>query len=514
MFLPACLLLALLPDGSPPGDPGLVEFRLQYLSVHARRTDTLTYDFDGDGRMDLLNVSVNFDMDPPERWLGLHFRRDGAFAPGPDRLWKASDRARALVFGDYLPGGGVEIGYIAEDGVYVYPWADKGPSETPLKLFHVRTFFRAASPAPLPVWSWASDLDGNGRQDLLVPLADGYRVYFQTAPGVFGRTATLEAGLPAGAPRTLNASARADRPEIVASHFVSTFDLPRVESTDINGDGLQDLVTIRKDAITCFLQKEPGVFPAARPYRVAYSVPTLREEVRKDSVQATVIRFVDIDRDRIADLVVTKIEGTLGLWDSIKTSIYLHMGTGRGNFVADRRILIDGVSIEPEFIDMNLDGKLDAVTSRLRTDLIKQAISAFVLGDITLSYEVFQFEPKAGAFINDPVYEKQIMVRKDDIEKTGAGAVPLVFIRGDLSGDGRPDMAVVEPRTSELLIHPGRAEEGPRGLRIGFDGTPHWRVKLERHPKGLQIMDVNGDGINDVLLYHPGALGVILSRRS
>jgi hypothetical protein len=507
-FLRAWLLaLAALPAwGSPPQG---VEFRLQYLAVHGRRQDTLTYDFDGDGKGDVLNTSIDFDADPPARWLALHLQKDGGYPEIPDRVGAVSPRAAALVFGDFLPGGGVEAGFLAEDGVWIQPW-DGAP---PVKIIHAATFFRSPSPRFMPVWQWAIDYDGDGRHDLVVPLADGYRVYFQTAPGVFGRVATLEADLPEGAARVLAPSAYADNPEAVAAHFMASVDLPKLDSADINGDGLRDLVLIRKDTVTYFLQQEKGTFPSRRPFRVSYRVPTLAAEAKKDTVNFATIRFTDLNQDGLADLVVSKVEGQLGLWDSIKTSVYLHLGTGRGNFVADKRIVIDGVSIEPEFIDMNQDGKLDVFTSRLRTDLIRQAVSALVLGDIAISYEVFQFDPKEGGLLADPVFEKVIFVARKDLEKTGAGAVPLVFIRGDLSSDGRPDLMVLDPKAKELQIHPGRLQETGSGPRIGFDGTAHWRVPVERHPDGVHVLDVNSDGLNDIVLNHKGALGLALARR-
>lgn len=493
----------------------ILDFHLKYLALYGRRESTLNYDFDGDGKLDILNVTINNNVNPPERWLAIHFQRAGGYNESPDVIWPLSDQACALVLGDFLPGGGTEIGFITEDGVYAYPWdaAAGRPSETPQKLIHVRTFFRAPSLRQIPLWQWKMDLSGDGRDDLIVPLPDGYRIYFQTAPGVFGKTATLESDLPPGTPHQVASTAYADAPDVLPSQFVSFTELPRLEVTDINGDGLPDLVMIRKSTMTFYPQISPGVFSAQRPASLSFEIPALRTEAKKDSVNLSIIRFVDINADKIADLVVTKIEGQLGLFDSIKTSIYLHLGTGKGNFSASRRIVIDGVSIDPEFIDMNGDGKLDVVTSRLRTDLLKQAANSVIFGDVTITYEVFQFDPKSNVFMSDPVFEKQIFVRKSDLEKTGAGAVPLVFIRGDLTGDGRPDMIVIDPKTSELLIHPGRIRPLGNGGAIDFDKTAHYSIKLDKHPKGLQLMDVNGDGINDIILYYNGSVGLILSEK-
>ncbi|HEX7897171.1 MAG TPA: VCBS repeat-containing protein [Planctomycetota bacterium] len=503
----AALLLLLLPPA-----PQSVEFKVHYLAVHGRRQDTLSNDYDGDGKPDLFSSSVDFDKTPPERWGSIHLQKNGSFAEAPDFLWPLSDRACALVFGDFLPGGGTEIAFLAEDGVYVHPWDKAGPREA-VKLIHAPSFFRVPTPRQIPLWQWKSDFDADGRDDILLPMPDGYRIYFQTAPGVYGRTATLEADLPAGAAHALEGASVVEKPETLPVHFVASVELPRVSTADINGDGLQDLVLIRKDTVTYFIQKAPGVFPSTRPHRVSFRIPTLTPENKKDTVDWATVRFADINQDKLADLVVTRVGGELGLWDSIKTSVYLHLGTGKGNFIADKRIVIDGVSMEPEFIDMNLDGKLDVVTSRLRTDLIKQAASAFVLGDIAISYEVFQFDPKKNTFLSEPVYEKVIHVARKDMEKTGMGAIPMVFVRGDLSGDGRPDLLQVDPKTLELLIHPGRVMETNDGPRIGFDGTAHWRVKVDRFPKGVQVFDVNGDGLNDVILHYAGLLGLMIAQR-
>jgi hypothetical protein len=508
------LLVFLLPALSSAAGPApILEYKLSWLDVYGRREATLNYDFNGDGKLDILGVSINFDTDPPERWFSLHYQHNGEYSKTPDVMWPVSDKACALVIGDFLPGGRTVVGFLAEDGVYVYPWDKDRPAEKPIKLIHVRTFFRTPTLKQLPLWQWKMDLSGDGLDDIIVPLPDGYRIYFQTSPGIFGKTATLESDLPATAPKSIAVSNSAETLDVSPSQFVSVSELPRLEIVDINGDGLSDLVLIRKEQLTYYLQKEPGVFPSDRKHHVTYEIPSLRGEAKKDNINLSLVKFVDINGDKLADLVVTKIEGQLGLFESIKTSIYIHLGTGKGNFIPGQIIMIDGVSIDPEFIDMNGDGKLDVVTSRLRTDLLKQAANSVLFGDVAITYEVFQFDPAKNEYLKDPVFEKQILVARKDLEKTGAGAVPLLFIRGDVTGDGRPDLIAIDPKTNELRIHPGREKNTGSGPRIDFDGTAHYSIKIDRHPKGLQLMDINGDGINDIILYYGDAVGLIMTHK-
>ena len=281
---PMLATLILLTVAPLPPD---VDFTLHYLTVQGRRQHTVHEDFNGDGKPDILNASIDFDQDPPERWFALHLNKDGAFNAKADHRWSVSHRAGAAIYGDFLPGGGVEVGFIAEDGIYVTAWKDGRPDATPVKIIHDRTFFRSPSRSELARWQMRLDFDGDNRDDLLVPLPDGYRIYFQTAPGMFGRTATLEADLRPGRPRFLGAAAFAQKLDVISAQFISTVKLPRVEVQDMAGkpmDGFR-------------LDQCPEIYADAIDLPVVWSSGTGLGELAGTPVR---LRFVLHDADLFA----------------------------------------------------------------------------------------------------------------------------------------------------------------------------------------------------------------------
>ena len=495
-----------------PGDPSTYE--LSYLFIHGRRQDTMVYDLNGDGRLDILNTSVNFDDQPRTRWLAYHLRDEKGNLPvRPTHLFPIDDRACVLVLGDYLPGGGVEVGFVAPDGIYVYSFTEKGIDEKPIKLIHERTFFNDPSKEDLLIWTYAEDLDSDGKHDLIVPLSDGYKIYFQTAPGQFSHVVHLESGLANQADQSLQSERWSEKSEKVISTFLLHRSLPKLTVVDINGDGRKDLITIEKDLITYFFQRPIRQYQSNRRNRFRYPIPTLAGEVEKNKIDLPIITFVDINNDRKADMVVTRVVGKLGMLESLETRVYVHIGNGRGNFLSDQAIQVRGVTIDPTFADMNMDGKLDCMVSRLRTDLMRQGGQLLVLGEIRITYEIFQYDGKKGTYEKDPVFEKVVRVNKDDLKEKKAASVPMVFVSGDLSGDGRPDMVVVESRTNEIKFQYGEVHWSGGEPVIGFESSPFFRKKLDKFPKRVTVYDANGDGLDDVFLHHSGSVGILESRR-
>jgi hypothetical protein len=516
------LILATLPVPAAP--PSKAPFEVRHIVAFGRRVDTHFYDFTGDGLADALMVSIDMDADPPSRWLALHVATKAGIPEKPDQIWSAAPTTCALALSNAVPEGGTDILEIAPDGVTYHAYEKDAMTEEPRKLIHTRTFFTTPSSRALPTWMGPVDLTNDKLDDLVVPVPDGYKVYFQTEPGRYGHVVRLEADLAAGQnPAMSPARFAADWERLIARGLPPTAaqfnlhdELPRLAAVDLDGDGLKELVSIRGDQITIFKQDPVQRFPARR--RSQFRILTLVEERKKDAVSVADVQFCDIDGDQNLDLIVTKIEGELGLLDSIKTRIYPHLGTGRGNFMADKSIFIDGISLNPTFMDMDGDGTLDVMTSRLRTDIIAKGAERLAFGDITTTYEVFQFDRASRVYMTTPVWSYDVRIRTEDISKRRAASRPLIQVAGDLSGDKRPDAVYYDLKATTLEVRKGRAvwEAGGGRQLISFSPDASARFSIDsvspHDPKWISYMDMDGDGRQDILLNFNSQIIYLLSR--
>lgn len=189
-------------------------FDVRYIVAHGHRLDTPFYDFTGDGLRDALMISIDFDADPPTRWLALHVAtKAGGIPEKPDQIWSVAPATCAIALGNVVPEGGVEVLEIAPDGVSYHAFEKGSMMEEPRKLIHTRTFFTSASTRSLPLWSWPVDLSNDGLDDLILPIPDGYKIYFQTEPGKFGVVTRLESDL-----------ASNQRPSVTPMRFAADWD--------------------------------------------------------------------------------------------------------------------------------------------------------------------------------------------------------------------------------------------------------------------------------------------------
>ncbi len=488
-----------------------VEYEKIYLFTLGNRQDTLVFDLNGDGQLDILNTSIDYSHSPPVRWLLVHYAKNGRFEKTPNVMIVLPEKASCLLFGNFDPNGGVEICYITSDGIYYYPFENNTISEKPKKLIHTRTFFEGGTTTSIPLWFYPVDLDGNNLDDIILPIPDGYKIYLQTATGVFGRTFKLEAEIKDARRRETKKEEFVFKDRTELSFFSHMKTMPRPEVFDMNGDGKKDIVVLHKDKVTTFFQDDKGNFVRDNPRHI----PILKQERSQDVFELPDAFFKDVNNDKKPDLVIIKNRYPLGPLGSIETQIFIHYGDGKGDFTGAKSLNIRGTSLpgySPQFTDLNNDGYLDIFSSRVDVDIFKKVIEQFIMRDIAINFDVYQFIPLKGE--HEFVETKEVYLNLGEFLKNPLRSLSLVIVSPDLTKDGRPDLVVADPKGDNLKIFRGKEKFGSDGRsEIGFEKDPEIEIKLDRHPRWLSFQDVNNDGLNDIILYHKSAVGLLLSKK-
>jgi len=481
-------------------------FREIYLHFEGRIQDIVFGDYNGDGLTDILITSIDFSYETPARLLNIFFqKKEVGFQEKPDQILQISRNAAALIIGSFSNNKNTrQICFLASDGLYFYPIKNQELSKEPKKLLHTQTSFEMPPKDSIPLWMIAEDLDGNGLDDIIIPDLQGYKVYMQTECGKFGKISHLNLPPETFADTSLTTAVFANRCTLFPHFFI----------TYINDDKRKDIVLVQNGILYCFIQKNDGTFTSDidSPPNIKAQPPILNTDARKDVVSISTINFCDTNHDGIADLIVTNVKGQLGIWESIETKVSIFFGAGDGRFITpDAIVEIKGVSINPEFIDVNGDGIDDIVVSCLRTDLIDLAKSYLLGADIT--YYIYTYDRKVGNYVESgktrgASFSQNMHISIKDVEKSGIGSIPLIYFRADHNGDGKIDMVSLDPN-GVLDIKLGC----PNRDEIIFTRDSYYKVKLKERPNSLMMLDVNNDSRSDIFLVYKDKLGILLSNK-
>lgn len=247
MSAPALALVVLAAAGEPKG------FAETELVVPQNGSRLAFRDLDGDGAAELLWI------DPAGvgvRFLGA----DGRFSerddlrlpwPGDDLAWDVGD----------VDGDGAEEVLLLEAGRTLRAFGVAPPAEGAERAFAPpRTVLEDAGgrlPRGRRHVTFARDVDGDGRLDLVVPGSGSYRIFLAGAEGF---AAPIEVGFEA------EISYSTGDPERVDGELGMELSIPWFSLEDVDGDGRTDLVSETDDAVAFHLASPE--LPAAPTWRL------------------------------------------------------------------------------------------------------------------------------------------------------------------------------------------------------------------------------------------------------
>ena len=408
------------------------------------------------------------------------------------------------------------------------------------------TFTRTAGltvPGILPVRLAAADLNGDGRDDLVIAAAGSNQVFvsLQNPAGGFGPTPDYQ--IPVG---------------------VSPSDLALI---DVNGDHRLDIVVTNQVSgdVSVLLNDPRNPFASALRFRAGTGLYGLdQRDLTSDGTLAvrsregtTSIAAGPFEADHAIDLVVTNsdsnsfsvLRGTgtggflnpdssptfatgtrptgvvagrfhtndpnldLAILDQGSDDISIFSGDGAGGFTKTFSVDAGNAPTGLSVADVNGDGKLDLLVGNEFGDVLTW------LGNGDGTFQPYRRADQnialAVADLNgdgkpDLVFANQALDRvvvdygggqtttRGD-RSTGLLAPGAVTV-ADLNGDTIPDLIVANSGSNNVLVYPGNSD-GTFGQAVNgghgfFAGT---------NPAGITVADVNGDGRPDLVVANKGS---------
>ena len=494
VFLSGCS--GLLGKDVDPTSPAAREFTFEQYEIVtgvAKHQTVLTGFLLGGTIAELVVVSID---DNDDRRLHIYAFDDGSWVLRLDATLRPE-----VLFVDIANIGGRDRLITYENGRL--NWFDpESATEHPLVAVTSNT------PPPkgeIPHVDVTHDLNGDDRDDLVVPDSDGFWVFIQMDDGTFADPVKI------GPPIEMDRIYAAD------GYRYDPWDEGRVHEMDYNRDGRSDLVFWNEDHFEVHLQDERGLFaPVAKTFTTDVAFDSddpaslaAPQEVRRRRIDhqltgATTGRVLhsltDMNGDGVADLVVFSLE-IRSMW-SVHFAYEVHFGAptpdGGTVFAPDvgTAIRSDGLPFGLGPHDFDHDGQVDMMFTTMKFGIFK-TIGMISRGILTCSVQMHLefYRMEGGIYPDKPNATRKIKGHAPGVSGEKGIFHPSVLI-GDVNGDSRSDL-LVQKGPEELHVYLG--VPGPKL----FARRPQKVAVVMLYEEYTWLVDLNKDGVQDILMHHP-----------
>ena len=489
--------------------PTAAEFTFEPYEVligSAKRQTVLTGFLLGGDFAELVVVHIDKNDD---RRLRIYAFGDDAWALKLDATLRSE-----VLFVDIANVGGRDRLITYEQGRL--NWFDPD-STTERPLVMVTSNFKPPRSGEIPHVDITTDVNGDARDDLVVPDSDGFWVFIQMSDGTFAEKVKI------GPPTEMERIRGAD------GYRYAPWSQSRVYEIDYNRDGRIDLVFWNEDHFKVHLQDERGLF--------ASGATTFTTDVAFDSDRRSLLAtgdmagrvlhaLADLNGDGVADLVVFELSGKN---ISNKHSTYeVHFGASApdGGIVFGQDVDIafgtDGkIQIGMGRHDFDRDGQVDLMITTIDLEFLKgglwKRVKGFMGDDIWLGLEFYQMEE--GCYPDSPHTVRRLaldgvpshrepgwvpldivlrggMHESRNTQKRYRRAFNTTLLVGDVTGDGRSDLLLADhPRIMRVIV-------GVPGPEIFAEQHQEVAVRIPNDAEYTWLVDLNKDGRQDILMHY------------
>ena len=386
-------------------------------------------------------------------------------------------------------------------------------------LVEVTTNYNAADEVGIPHVDITHDVNGDTRDDLIVPDINGFWIATQLRNGSF--TDPIKLGPPDPFLDEIALDDTRSYREVGITSLTSLWYLSRVHQMDYDQDGRSDLVFWNTDHFDVHRQDPNGMFsPVAETFTIdipfdtdgAYSIAfafsgenmfSLMFGFRKNTKLTVLHTFQDMNGDGVADMVIHALEGrSLGKQRS-RYEVHFGTSTPEGTvFAPDVSITIQprgtAGGLQPwgysaQWLqDFDGDGKTDILFTDVQTGLI--GMSRAMLGN-SISIDLVFYRMEDGTYPDKPTTTRKIRPAFDPFDKT-RGFFPATLL-GDVNGDGRSDLLVGKNwKALHVFL-------GVPGQELLAQTPQKVAVAMPNNEQNLRLVDLNKDNKQDLLVYHP-----------
>ena len=250
-----------------------------------------------------------------------------------------------------------------------------------------------------------------------------------------------------------------------------------VAVTDLNGDGTPDLAVANSGSgdVSILLGNGDGTFQATVNFDAGMSNPEA-------------LATGDFNQDGKLDLAVFQRGDPNALTPGV---ISILLGKGDGGFQDTKTLVLTSTAVEMAIADFNLDKKSDIAVSDFDPGTTSESIDIFLgKGDGTFQSAKQTSVPGGGSLAN------------------------AAFTAADISGEGKPDLAVSGLHTIDIYLGNGdgtfRQSTSIPVRDMSLPDPPLGNLHATFFATAVQIADVNNDGKADVVVLAEGFGAVCL----